>query len=484
MATHCPPPPRRTTPFFRCTGGRGRVSRLLAVTLATGCASSQGAAPGAPRSAELAPTSAPEEARREPLAASLAPQGRPVPPSPSGGCGRPPRSGGALTIRAGSLEAPYLLTLPEGYDGSAPVPLVFAFHGRTRSHQSMFESDAGQLALELGGRYAVAYVKSVGPGYDQPKEQRDNLQIFDALYAQLLGSHCIDTEQVFALGHSSGGVFSELLACERAPLLRGIAAVAGAMVWPECAGRSAALLVHGERDSVVSVSRGRAARDRLLIANGCSEQSAPVGAAGCVRYAGCASHLPVEWCEHAEPTYQDTNHGWPSFASAEIARFFGALARLPHAAGAPLLTNESFEAGSEPWQISFSGAAKGTWRLDGGALCATLDSAGDNAWDAQLQHGGLRAEQGRSYVIDYRLWTSAPSDVRVRLGLEAPPFSEYWQQSVTTSPEPRREIEEVTLAEPIPGPLSLAFQFAGSHARTVPLTLCIDEVSLTSTPER
>ena len=210
--------------------------------------------------------------------------GRPAPPSASSGCGRSSKASGALVAKAGKLKTPYLLTLPEGYDGKTPVPLVFAFHGRTRNQQSMHDTDASGLADQLGKRYAVAYVKSVGVGYDQPREQSDNLQVFDALHAQLLANYCIDTEQVFALGHSSGGLFAELLACERSPWLRGIAAVAGALVLPECPGRSAALLVHGEHDAVVAVSRGRYARNHFLRANGCTEKSSPVGAA---RHIGC-----------------------------------------------------------------------------------------------------------------------------------------------------------------------------------------------------
>ena len=406
-----------------------------------------------------------------------------MPPSASSGCGHSSRKAGELQARAGNLKTPYLLSLPDGYDGTTPVPLVFAFHGRTRSHLALHDTDASHLADELGPRSAVAYVKSVGPGYDQPREQQDNLQIFDALYPELLASYCIDTEQVFALGHSSGALFSELLACERAPLLRGIAAVAGALVRPECPGRSAALLVHGEHDAVVSVSRGRAARDHFLRANGCQDSSSPVGSAGCVQYAGCQPGLPVEWCEHTEPTYQNTNHGWPSTASAEIARFFGTLGRVPHAAGSQLIQNGSFDAGSEPWQVSFGGKAKGTSSVKNGALCATLDNASENAWDAQMLSSSLKLEQGREYVVDYRLWTSAPSDVRVKLGLDAAPYSEYWQQSVTTSQEPKRVRDRFVLVEAAPGTVALGFQFAGPFARKLPLTLCVDEVSLTLAPE-
>jgi polyhydroxybutyrate depolymerase len=446
------------------------ILRRLGACLAVGCASSSAVAPVPPRQ-EAASAAAPSAPTEE--------VGHPVPPSPSSGCGHSSTASGVLQAHAGNLQTPYLLSLPDGYDGSKPVPLVFAFHGRTRSHLALHDTDASHLAELLGPSYAIAYVKSVGPGYDQPREQPDNLQLFDALYAHLLGNYCIDTEQVFALGHSSGALFSELLACERARLLRGIAAVAGALVQPECPGRSAALLIHGQHDKVVSVSRGRYARAHFLRANGCSNQSSAVGAPGCVQYAGCQPGLPVEWCEHDEATYEDTNHGWPSFASAEIARFFATLGRAPHAPGASLIQNGSFETGSEPWEISFAGKAKGTSSTQTGALCATLDSASQNAWDAQLLHSNLKLEQGREYIVDYRLWTSAPSDVRVRLGLAAAPFSEYWVKNVAATREPRRVIDHVVLAEPAVGSLALGFQFAGTYARTVPLTLCIDEVTLT-----
>jgi poly(3-hydroxybutyrate) depolymerase len=378
-------------------------------------------------------------------------------------------------VQAGDLQTPYLLTLPNGYDGKSPVPLVFAFHGRTRSHLTMHDTDASHLADELGPRYAVAYVKSVGPGFDQPS---DNLRIFDALYAQLSRRYCIDTEQVFALGHSSGAAFSELLACERGSRLRGVAAVAGALVLPECAERSAMLLIHGQHDAVVPVSRGREGRDHFVAANGCSRQTSTVGAPGCVVYAGCEPSLPVEWCEHAEPTYQNTNHGWPSFASAEIARFFATLGRVPRAAGTSLIRNESFDSGSEPWQVDFGGGAKGTSRVDHGALCATLESQGRDPWDAQVQYTGLPIEQGE-YVIDYRLWTSSVSDVRVKLGLDAPPWDEYWVNSLVATPEPQRRRSHFTLSDHLTGTMAFGVQFAGSASSALPLTLCIDDVSIT-----
>jgi hypothetical protein len=187
----------------------------------------------------------------------------------------------------------------------------------------------------------------------------------------------------------------------------------------------------------------------------------------------------VEWCEHGEPTYENTNHGWPSFASAEIARFLGTLGRVPHAAGAPLIVNGAFDGGSEPWQVSFAGSARGTWSLKNGALCATLESESQNAWDAQMQQAGLKLVRGSEVVIDFRLWTSPASDVKVKLGLDAPPSSEYWVKQIAATPEPRRVIDRFVLADPAPGTLALGFQFSGPYARKLPVTVCIDEVSVT-----
>ncbi|MET0412248.1 MAG: carbohydrate binding domain-containing protein, partial [Polyangiaceae bacterium] len=141
-----------------------------------------------------------------------------------------------------------------------------------------------------------------------------------------------------------------------------------------------------------------------------------------------------------------------------------------------------FDAGSEPWQVSFGGSAKGTSSVKDGALCATITNAGENPWDAQLQFASIPAETGRSYVIDYRVWTSKPSDVRAKLGLDAAPWTEYWVQNVAATPQPQRVTYRFVLADKVPGTLGLGFQFAGYFARQVPVTLCIDDVSLTRVP--
>jgi polyhydroxybutyrate depolymerase len=146
----------------------------------------------------------------------------------------------------------------------------------------------------------------------------------------MLESYCVDTSRVFAVGHSSGGYFSIILACRYGSLLRGIGSVAGALQESMCSDESVAgMFIHGANDTVVANSGGRAARDQLLARNGCGQSTVAASVAPCVAYDSCPAGFPVQWCEHQEPTYLDqgrpTNHGWPSFASRAIREFFETL---------------------------------------------------------------------------------------------------------------------------------------------------------------
>ena len=107
--------------------------------------------------------------------------------------------------------------------------------------------------------------------------------------------------------------------------LRGIGAVGGFLRERDCQGQVAAMIIHGVRDAVVSPLSGEASRDLYLVRNGCDDVAEPSNIEPCLRYQGCQEGMPVEWCPHDEPTYEDTNHGWPSFASEALADFFKGL---------------------------------------------------------------------------------------------------------------------------------------------------------------
>jgi polyhydroxybutyrate depolymerase len=253
----------------------------------------------------------------------------PAAPTASSGCGKAPAPG-EFTIPLGGANAAFTITVPPDYDPATPTPLVFGFHGRNQTHIQLRTQDAANIQTEIGGRAVVAYLKSqAGPGWNFAEEVEPNVAFFNAVYDRMLADYCVDTSRVFAVGHSSGGYFANILACRYGDRLRGIGAVAGNTQEFDCAGRVAAMVVHGVRDSVVSFAGGQQSRDTYRATNGCGAEAAPFAVTPCIEYQGCDEGLPVAWCEHNEPTYQDTNHGWPSFASRAIGQFLFALGPKP-----------------------------------------------------------------------------------------------------------------------------------------------------------
>lgn len=194
---------------------------------------------------------------------------------PTEGCGAQGVEGD-FSIALSGGDADYRVTLPPNYDPNEPVPLVFAFHGRGRTHVELQEIDAAQIQTEIGGRAIVAYLKSQnGNGWNATAEVEPNIAFFESVYSQLLGEYCVDQGRVFAIGHSSGGYFSNILGCRFASRIRGIAAVAGAQQETECQGSVAAIVVHGVRDAVVSFESGQEARNHYLTQNGCGQATSP-----------------------------------------------------------------------------------------------------------------------------------------------------------------------------------------------------------------
>jgi poly(3-hydroxybutyrate) depolymerase len=184
-----------------------------------------------------------------------------------------------------------------------------------------------QTALEAES--IVIYPRSFGTQWTQA-ERDQNVAYFDDLLAHVKANYCIDERRVYAVGTSSGAHFANVLACRRGDDLLAVVPGAGERLEKEnCVGRVAALVLHGVADMVsVPFSKGEEARDEYAAQNECSGETVPplatmhetVSAAraanmptsGCVDYQGCREGLPVRWCEHSEPGYDGTTHGFPT----------------------------------------------------------------------------------------------------------------------------------------------------------------------------
>jgi predicted esterase len=261
------------------------------------------------------------------------------PPQRSAGCGRvnPPK--GARTIMSQGMTLPFIVSLPPTYVATQPYPLVFAFHGFRLNERGCQGLDCEGAQANIGPKAILVFPKSIGPGWEAPKENLDpNVAYFQDLVALMKREYCVDENRVAVSGVSSGGQFVHALACRLGDQLWAVAPVAGIMIEKtNCRGTPAAIVIHGVSDQL---KNGQEARDAFAARNGCSSTTVPdlemmhariaaARAAGrtdyaCVDYQGCTAS-PVRWCEHSEPGYAGTTHGWPTFGGKLIADFLFSL---------------------------------------------------------------------------------------------------------------------------------------------------------------
>ncbi|HTV23625.1 MAG TPA: cellulase N-terminal Ig-like domain-containing protein, partial [Polyangiaceae bacterium] len=144
-----------------------------------------------------------------------------------------------------------------------------------------------------------------------------------------------------------------------------------------------------------------------------------------------------------------------------------------------LLKNASFGEGSSlPWLTSFSAPATGSTDIKDGALCLTMDDKGKNAWDAQLVQRPLVIQQGHSYTVDFRAWSTAPTTIRPKVGMAGPPYAEYWAARLEVGTQPQRFQGTFTMGGSDDKTAEFSFHLAGALAKSVPVTICIDDLYL------
>ncbi len=145
----------------------------------------------------------------------------------------------AQTIDAG--RGPVPLTVPKGYDGSVPTPLILSLHGYTSSGErhdsrwgiSTLADEYGFLTIAPDGereprgdrhRYwnaSSACCNIYGTSTDDSGYLR---RIIDLIKA----SYNVDGARVYVIGHSNGGFMSYRMAYEHSDVVAAIVSLAGA----------------------------------------------------------------------------------------------------------------------------------------------------------------------------------------------------------------------------------------------------------------
>jgi poly(3-hydroxybutyrate) depolymerase len=211
----------------------------------------------------------------------------------------------------------------------------------------------------------------VQTGWELSNELENNVAFFKAALADIEGKYCVDTKHIYAAGGSSGGDMAQYLGCWMGDQLRGVASVGGCMAntiapvagtspmaapvrgqedyaniclktvdFSVCKGNVAVIMVHGFEDPHIPWADARITHDMgWMPKNGCGTTNTPDLAtvhttitAGTVIVAppgmwntpkvpykiecgdadGCATDYPVRWCEHSDPGYDNSTHGWPA----------------------------------------------------------------------------------------------------------------------------------------------------------------------------
>jgi poly(3-hydroxybutyrate) depolymerase len=252
--------------------------------------------------------------------------------TPSAGCsatGAPTGTSidGTLTVAGQSTARTYRLSVPSDVGTSETLPLVFVFNGvggTGAQAQQFFQLETGHRAIFV---YPDALPNSTTNGSIAWVFDQNGIDIayFDALLAYLTQNYCIDTSRVFALGASSGAIFSNMLGCFRGNVLRAIAPSSG-MDWSQggCKGDVAVMIICGAQDTYNpcnDAKNGAVSETNVwLTENGCTMQTAPSPISSiCSAYQGCKSADPVLLCT------QPGGHGWPTSSGDFWWQFFTSL---------------------------------------------------------------------------------------------------------------------------------------------------------------
>lgn len=139
----------------------------------------------------------------------------------------------------GGQQRQYIRYVPPSYDGEAPLPVVFVFHGLGDNMNNMygigmnFVADTAKFIVivpqaltdPLAG---TAWNSLAGiNGLFYPNANVDDVGFVMAIIDTLSAQYNVDDSRIYATGFSMGGFFTNRLACEHSDVFAAVASVAG-----------------------------------------------------------------------------------------------------------------------------------------------------------------------------------------------------------------------------------------------------------------
>lgn len=170
-----------------------------------------------------------------------------------------------------TIDRPFEVFAPSGYDGSVAVPLVISLHGysATGAYQELFlplqplAEERGFLLVhpdgtinELGNEYWNATDACCGMGTSTV----DDSGYLAAVIGDVQAAYNVDPKRIFVVGFSNGGFMSYRMACDHADTIAAIVSISGASFLDPAACAPSqpvnVLEIHGTDDDTIGYHGG------------------------------------------------------------------------------------------------------------------------------------------------------------------------------------------------------------------------------------
>jgi poly(3-hydroxybutyrate) depolymerase len=275
----------------------------------------------------------------------------------SAGCGKTPgisssqyNNGSTISITAAGMSRRYILNVPTNYNNTTPYKLIIAYHELNGNDKEMYAngyyhllslSNNSAIFVAPNGQQNGAACTATGngdSGCGWPNTNNSDLQLADAVVAQIAQNFCVNMDQIMVTGWSYGGSMSYKTACERPQggtaswYVRGAAVYSGAVLSGSCTPSKpvAYYASHGTSDSVLSYDSGLGLFQTFATANSCTYQTPTKVTSGnhvCTTLSGCKTGYPTTFCSFNGGHTPDPSDGGTSWEYQNVWNFFSQLLR-------------------------------------------------------------------------------------------------------------------------------------------------------------
>ena len=168
----------------------------------------------------------------------------------------------AQTIVHDGINREYVLFIPNSYDGTSAVPVLFNLHG-FGDNASDYMNNADMRAVAESDTFILVYPQgscSDGSSHWNPcptggdnKSTADDVGFVESMISEISSQYNVDMERIYAAGYSNGGMMAYGLANYKSDLIAAVASVSGAML--DCIGSTShpipLIHLHGTSDGVL-----------------------------------------------------------------------------------------------------------------------------------------------------------------------------------------------------------------------------------------